>query len=190
MIDTGNFPSSLNKQVWYNNTFVGVPNNSVGAFVRFGAPSTISFYNNIISRTSTGGRGDVNTSASALALIDYNCYPSAPMLGLTPNGSTGYPSSLLSSLVAWALALLTTSGKDAHSITGNPQFAASGSGPAYYQLQSGSPCKGSGSTNGGSGGSPTDMGAWGNGATTIGCSFAPGATAVVVPNPPQIISVT
>jgi hypothetical protein len=186
-IDVGAFPSNTNQQRWYNNTFVGIPNMSVGAFVRFGASSTISFYNNIISRGTIGGRGDIDTNSSALALVDYNCYPSSPALGLSPNGSNNYPSVMSNSLSSWAAALpSSTAGKDGHSHAGDPLFVASGSGPGYYKLQAGSPCVGKGSTTGTSGGQSTDMGAWGNGASQIGANFAPGAVTSPVPDAPVL----
>jgi hypothetical protein len=181
-IDVGNFPSSLNNQVWYNNTFAGIPNCSVGSWIRFGAPSTIKFYNNIISRGTTGGRGDLDTSASALALVDYNCYPATPSLGLSANGSTNYPGSLTSNIASWAATLpSSTVGKDAHSLAASPSFVASGSGAARYKLQSGSPCIGKGSTNGTTSGTATDIGAWGNGATQVGSSLSPGAVLPAAP---------
>jgi hypothetical protein len=181
-INTGNYPASLNHQDWHNNTFVGIPNCSVGCWVRFGAPSTIRFYNNIVQRGTTGGRGDVDTSATALALIDYNCYPPSPELGLSSNGVEAYPSTLMTSLTSWASALPSgTAGKDAHSIAANAMFVGSGSGAVSYKLQSGSPCIGKGSTNGTTSGSATDMGAWGNGATQVGCNFVAGAPVPLAP---------
>lgn len=180
----GNFPASLNHQAWYNNTFVGIPNTTVCSWIRFGAPGTIRVYNNIIKRGTTGGRGDLDTNASALALVDYNCYPSSPSLGLSADNSTGYPSTLSNKISSWAATLpASTIGKDAHSLTADPAFVASGSGPAYYKLQQGSPCVGKGSSNGTTSGSTTDMGAWGNGATQVGCNFQPG---VAVPDAPVL----
>jgi hypothetical protein len=186
-IDVGNFPASSNNQVWYNNTLVGIPNCSVGSWIRFGAAGTIKFYNNVISRGSTGGRGDVDTSAGAFALIDYNCYPASPSLGLSAPGTTAYPTALSNSLSSWASALSSgTAGRDSHSVAANPMFVASGSGPGYYKLQSGSPCVGKGSSNGTSSGNATDMGAWGNGASQVGCNFAPGASSSPVPDAPVL----
>jgi hypothetical protein len=173
LIQTGQYPASLNKQLWYNNTMVGIPANAVGAFARFGAPGTITFFNNIISRTTVGGRGDVNTNASALALIDYNCYPQNPVLGLTPDGQHGYPNVRADSVANKGKTLqAATLGQDQHSVAADPQFVARGTAAAYYQLAPSSPCRGKGSTNGTASGAPTDMGAWGNGASKIGCDFA------------------
>jgi hypothetical protein len=195
-ISVGGWPNTQNGQVWYNNTFVGIPGSSSVFFVRYGASGTITHYNNIYSVTSVGFRGTFNTSGAggggtcALALSDYNCFQTVS-LGLTANGSNGTPT-LYTSLSGWASALAAaTVGKDAHSLTVNPQFAATGSGPAYYQLAAGSPCAGKGSTTGTTSGSGTDMGGWGNGATQIGASFGPGGTnSVPVPNSPTLTSVS
>ena len=184
IMNTGAFPASVNRQLWYNNTFVGIPNFLVGGWSRFGAPGTIKFYNNIVSRGTVGGRGDVDTSASAPALIDYNCYPASPSLGLSADDTTSYPSSLKSSLSSWAAILPSAAvGKDGHSLAANPLFAATGSDAARYKLQAGSPCIGTGSTTGMSGGTATDMGAWGNGATQVGANFTAGSQAPPAPIP-------
>jgi hypothetical protein len=167
------FPNWPEKQNWFNNTFVGTPANSVNCWSRFSSAAAISFYNNVISRTTTGGRGDVNANASSFGLIDYNCYPAAPRLGLTADGQSGYPTTLYSTLSAWATALPAAAvGKDAHSKAGSPMFVG-GVGPAAYRLQSGSPCAGTGSSTGTVTGAATDMGAWGNGASRIGADFGP-----------------
>jgi hypothetical protein len=193
LIITGAYPSSLDNQVWYNNTFVGIPSNSVGAFVRFGAPGTISFYNNIISRLTTGGRGDVNTNIDSLKLIDYNCYPLNPVIGLTQTASAAYPTTLVKDLPSLMTALSSgVAGRDASSLSANPLFVGTGSGAAAYQLKPSSPCTNRGSTTGTPSGAPTDMGAWGNGAKQIGCDFAQHisvAPSYVAPQAPKLISV-
>lgn len=176
LIVTGKYPSSLNNQIWRNNTLVGIPGNSVTAWVRFGAPGTISFFNNIIATSGAGGRGQIDTSASALALVDFNCYSSPLKLGLSANGSTNYPDTLYSSMASWAAALPSgTVGKDAHSLVADPVFVGTGTGADFYKLQSSSPCVGRGTADGKAGSSVTDMGAWGNGATQIGCDFGAAA---------------
>jgi hypothetical protein len=162
------YPLWLAKQAWYNNTFVGIPAFSISGWARFGASRTISFYNNIVSRTTVGGRGDLDTDNGALALIDYNLYPTNVRLGITTAGTSGYPSQMYDSLSTWAGAIASASGRDAHSVQGNPNFVGYGANAAYYKLAPTSPGHGKGSTNGQTTGAPTDMGAWGNGATQIG----------------------
>ncbi|HUJ52608.1 MAG TPA: right-handed parallel beta-helix repeat-containing protein [Steroidobacteraceae bacterium] len=194
-ISVDGWPNSVENQLWYNNTFVGIPGSSGVFFVRYGASATITHYNNIYAVHSVGFRGTFNTSGAggggtcALALSDYNCFQTVS-LGLTANGTNNTPT-LYTSLSTWTSALATaTVGKDAHSLAANPLFVATGSGPLYYQLAVGSPCSGKGSTTGTSSGSTTDMGAWGNGATQIGSSFAPGGgSALPVPNSPTSLKV-
>lgn len=171
VIVTGGYPNSLCKQLWFNNTFSGIPGCSVAAFERFGAPGTITFYNNIVARSTVGGRGDMDTSVSALALADYNCYPSIPSLGLSADGTNNYPTSLVNNLPARTAALPAGCiGKETHSKASPPLFQGTGVEPLRFQLQSASVCKGSGSTTGQVGGAAVDMGAYGI-ATQVGCSF-------------------
>jgi hypothetical protein len=159
---------------------VGDPASSIGMFNRYGAAATITFYNNIISRSTVGGRGDVDISASAAALWDYNCYPASPQLGLSTDNTTDYPGTLYTTLSAWAAALPSgCTGKDSHSALGSPGFAGgAGSKPANYKLAVGSICRGAGSSTGIVGGSAVDMGAWGGtdvntglAIAQIGCAF-------------------
>ena len=161
-IGSGGYPSTAYLQYWYGNTFVGVPNSSVVMFRRFGGPNTIAVYNNIIKRGTVGGKGDVDTSVSALNKIDYNCYPATPVLCLTADGTFGNPASTTSSLATWATQVPAACiGKDAHSILGDPLFVGSGTEAQAYKLQGGSPCKNAGRIGGVSTGLACDMGAWG-----------------------------
>jgi hypothetical protein len=188
-ISVAGWPNTAENQTWYNNTFVGIPGSSQVFAVRYGAPGTIRNYNNIFYTTSVGFRGVWCTSASASALSDYNMYDIIS-LGLVADGSNS-PPQLHSSISSFAGALPSACvGKEAHSISANPLFVATGSGPAYYQLQSGSPCAGKGSTTGITSGAPTNMGAWGNGATQIGASFAPGGTTGAPPPVPVAPTLT
>jgi hypothetical protein len=177
LISTGNFPASLNDQAIFNNTIVGVPNFANVGVYRLGAAATISLYNNVVARGSTGYRGDLNTLQESLALIDFNLWPSAPELGLSANvgagGSVGTPT-LYTSLGAFAAALPSGCvGKEAHSVLATASFVNSSLGTAAgYALVAGSAGSASGSNpgrvGGVVGGALTDMGAWGNGATQIG----------------------
>jgi hypothetical protein len=165
------YPLLLAKQVWYNNTFVGIPAFSVSGWCRFGASRTISFYNNVISRTTVGGRGDVNTNYGALALIDYNLYPADVVLGLTVAGTSNWPNKVFKSLTTWGEAITSAYGRDAHSVRGNADFVGTGPHPAHYKLAPTSPGHGKATTNGQTNGAATDVGAWGNGATQIGSNI-------------------
>ena len=184
-------PDSVEKQQIYNNTFVGNPGFNPGGVRPWGAAGVLTHYNNIYSRASVGGRGDLDVNASSPTLTDYNLFSSTPQLGITPNGSTNYPATY-SSLSSWAAALPSgCAGKDAHSVVGAPAFV--GGSPTYpaqkYQLGSGSLAKGSGSTNGQASGSSCDMGAWGGASppARVGCSFVPGVVAPpAVPDAPVL----
>jgi len=174
LIVTGAFPASVNQQRWFNNTFIGIPNESNVGFYRLGAPGTMTFFNNIFVRGTVGYRGDVDISASAAALMDYNCYPASPKLGLTADGTQNSPVVYNSTSALGAALPSACVGKEAHSImTNTPGFVMTGTLAAQYQLASGSAAQGKGSTTGTTAGVATDMGAWGNGALRIGCNFTP-----------------
>jgi len=78
-------------------------------------------------------------------------------------------------------------GAEANSIVGTPGFVGTGTFAALYQLTASSAGKGAGRIGGSSAGGATDMGAWGNGATQIGCNFTSGSTSTnPVPNAPTL----
>jgi hypothetical protein len=62
--------------------------------------------------------GDADTSASALALVDYNCYPASPSLGLSPNGS---PTTRPRVTTSWAHAS-SRSNRQNGTVATNPMF--------------------------------------------------------------------
>jgi hypothetical protein len=189
VIGSSPFPNTPERQLWYNNTFVGIPGAGDSIICRCGSPGTITFYNNICYSTSSN-YGQLVTNVSALALSDYNLF-NVLKLGLMPDGGGKIESAATqsyTSIASWAAALNSAvAGKDAHSISTAPTFVGgSPTLPAlYYQLASGSAGKNAGSTNGQTSGSATDMGAWGNGASQIGASFAPGVS-IAVPAAPVL----
>ena len=177
LIATGAFPASVNKQLWYNNTFIGIPGNSTVNFYRNGAAGTMTYYNNIIKTSSVGYRGDLNINTSAAALMDCNMYPSSPQLGLSADG-TQNPPTIYTSLAAWAAALPSGCvGKDAHSLTTVPSFTNSGTLAQLYELVAGSAGSATsanpGRVGGVTSGAAVDMGAWGGASppTQIGSNF-------------------
>ena len=173
LISVDGFPNSTENQLWYNNTFVGDPGASQDLCQRCGGAGTISCYNNIFYATSVGDN-IWETNKSALALSDYNLY-NIVKLGLMADGGQAQGSGTnYTSIASWAAGLPSACiGKDAHSISTAPTFVGgTPTFPAqYYQLTSGSAGHLAGSTNGQTSGTTTDMGAWGNGATQIGCNF-------------------
>ena len=163
--------------LFYNNTVYDDRTGTASTFVeRMTSGNTATVYNNIIvSHAGSGdypGNYDQTTGATK---IDYNCFGFA---SLTQgwgkfDGVSSY--TLYATLATW----VTGSGYDTHSIQGNatfPQFGSTivvGKGPTQYQLAAGSPCKGAGKSDGTTGGTACDMGAWGGASvpTQIGASF-------------------
>jgi hypothetical protein len=191
-IDVDSWPNYTHDEVWYNNTFLGVPTSTGGAFwVRFGAPGTLTFYNNILYASSQSDfRGMINsndgstTGTGSFALIDYNMYSPVAngMSSYAADGNIpGAPGTLSGTLSGWESQLPSAAtGKEAHSLAAAPTFVGgSPTYPAqYYQLTSGSSGKGAGSSNGQTSGTAIDMGAWGgtdintgDPVAQIGCNF-------------------
>lgn len=165
---------------WYNNTSYSTIKTSATALdLRTSASNLIQCYNNIIVVTASAAgayTGTIALTDGGYTILDYNDYYFADYAS-----GWGLSASTVGSLAAWQSA----SKADLHSIVSNPGFASAitpGTGPAQFQLASSSPCKGTGSNNGSSSGTACDMGAWGNGATSIGCNFF----SSVVPNPPTL----
>jgi hypothetical protein len=181
--DLGTDPTNDSFQI-YNNTFVGDPNWTVVGMERFTGASLLTHYNNLYHRTSTTGntqRGDFNCNASSLSLTDYNWFPPTPALGLTANGSTAHPPSVLTSISAWAAAITSPAiGKDAHSLTAASTFANAGGSlllasdyqlPGTYGNGGTSIGANAGSSNGQTSGTAVNIGAWDGVVTQIGCSW-------------------
>ena len=153
-----------------------------GGMARFSqsGTQTVTHYNNVYVRAGVpGNRGDVNWNVDGVTLTDYNLYPERFGLGLTASTSTAYPTlcggTYCTSFAAFAAAVMpATGGKEAHSLSGGVKFTnASGTmlKASDYQLAASSLGHLRGSTNGQPSGDPTDMGAWGNGVTQVGCQW-------------------
>jgi hypothetical protein len=159
----------------YNNTFYSPGNmytgGGAGVFLNTHADSTVDGYNNIFFRNGTASSsGELGVTPASLETFDYNCYMASPKFANITNPATGAYSDV-TSLASWR----TATSKDAASITtSDPLFDDPTSNtPEGFQLQGGSPCAATGKSNGLSGGSNVDMGAWGNSAPAqIGCDFA------------------
>lgn len=142
----------------------------------------MQYYNNIyVSRGSGSWNnfGNFRTNPSALQIMDYNLVPSSGVTwAFYQNASPTSLIGMYASIAALTQALPVLGailGIEAHSLTGAPTFAGTGSYAAQYQLASGSLGKGAGRVGGTGSGAVTDMGAWGNGATQVGCNFTTGA---------------
>lgn len=169
----------------YNNTIVRVSGGTaypaIWANMYTSDEGEFTAYNNIITGVADGsGYGVIYTSALAIALLDYNGEMSSGMSwDLGPAGQGNSITAQYTSHTTFSSAVVTGGGPacETHSMFNNtPSFVGSGAQLAqHYQLQSGSPFKGVGSTTGLSSGSSCDMGAWGGliVPTQIGCSFGP-----------------
>jgi hypothetical protein len=163
-----------NNTVWSNGTG---NNHAWGAMVEaatsIAAGCRISIYNNLTIRpagTYDPARGDVTVAPSSWSVFDYNCWPTDARFG-TASGDIVYPTTLLTEALWKAVA----GSPDRHSVLAVPNFINTivpGGGTAQYRLAAGSAGQGAGRVGGTSTGTATDMGAWGNGATQIGCNLA------------------
>jgi hypothetical protein len=165
-----------------NNTIVGVTGfGAAGVTINSASGAgELNFFNNIVSRTAIGWRGDANFPSSGRGTIDFNFYDNTPtvVFSLAPSASGGS----FTGLPAWRSA--TT--HDASSLgEADPGFAAAGSEALRYQLASGSVCRNAGRVGGTRDGSVIDIGAWG-GATIVGSSFDSQGPDVA-PRPPSSV---
>ncbi len=166
----------------YNNTIVlsKTAGPYPAAWVTSQVSRNVKFYNNVYAGASDGsGYKSFHLNAAGPAIWDYNMFLATGMTWSLQQNSTlsavqGTYTSL--SAVQGALASLGgIAGFDTHSVaTDSPGFVGSGAFAQAYQLQSNSPGRNKGSTNGTPSGAACDMGAWGNGATQIGCNFTSG----------------
>lgn len=149
----------------FNNNFIAISNFTTGGPRWQSDSGDVEFFNNIVTRNTTGYRGDVNLVDISPSIMDYNFYGDG-----SPSVVIGVGSSptTYSGLAAWQAA----SSRDGNSINdASAGFVASGSEAAYYALAGGSACLSAGKSDGTGGGSTVDIGAWGNGATRIGSDF-------------------
>jgi hypothetical protein len=150
-------------------------------------------YNNIYVNAAGSGSfnsfGNYRANPACVKVLDYNLSPSSGVQWVLSQNSSLGTGTIYSTPASFSGAMVAAGGPsvEAHSIRGAPTFVGTGLYAAQYQLQSGSLGKGTGSTNGTTGGSATDMGAWGNGATQIGCNFTTGAK---VPDSPAPLTVS
>jgi hypothetical protein len=173
---------------WYNNTMVSAgAHGNIGRLGTKGATDQIyQYHDNIMDRVtanSAGNGGDWRWTSLSMVYIDYNLYPTNFVMVLkdaTTGVATTYQNSppLNGGLSACMTRLAAdsgaggtpTTGLEAHVQLGQALYVnassatASGKRASDWQLAIGSPGKGQG-TGGG------DMGAWGNGATQIGCNW-------------------
>jgi hypothetical protein len=167
----------------YNNTIVNIGKQAdgfvTGGYDTNGTSGTaglLSAYNNLYwdnGHASASQYGYWLTNVDAFGLLDYNIYGTWNKFLTVPAGQygSGGPTTH-STLAAWA-ASLTDGTFEAHSSTNstNP-FTNNGIYAKQYQVQSGSPAFQTGRSNGTTGGSVVNIGAWDGIVTQIGCTFA------------------
>jgi hypothetical protein len=165
----------------YNNTIVNVSPGGPGLWMNCVTGGAVYVYNNILAGgTGSASYGNVLVNPAGVALWNYDLYMPGAQYVLRQNGSLTSTLATYSSPSAFGGGIASNggvSGAEANSIVnGTPGFTNSGTLAQLYQLASGSPAKGAGRVGGTSSGAACDMGAWGNGATQIGCNFTSGAT--------------
>jgi len=166
--------------VFYNNTCVYGAGQKAGYGMTYPAKANtispaamVTFYNNIMQCAGeVGYAGIVNLCQGSIRLSDYNafsCASGTPLIALaTLAQPRGIPK--VYSLTQWR----SVTGMDYHSSTSAPLFMSAQDRTATgLQLRSGSPALSAGRAGGVSTGAPTELGAWGGGATQIGCNFGP-----------------
>lgn len=177
---------------FYNNTIWtdGTGNNwcwgtMIESAAAIAAGCRVNIYNNITVRPAglyDVARGDVAVAPGGWGTFNYNTWPSDACFGLSTSDPL-YPTSLIN-LAQWKVA---NPGVEVNGLAGVPSFVGSltrGGGALQYALSSTSLGKGAGRVGGAAAGAVVDMGAWGSGATKIGCDFS--TTTVVAPKPPAL----
>jgi hypothetical protein len=170
---------------FYNNTIImnsgaGVVEAAVW-LASIGVTGNIKYYNNILTGAISGDYRMIVLDPLGPNIWDYNGVPSGATYSLVSNSNPGTIIANYSGIAA-AQAGVTANGGitiDAHSVTNSaPNFV--GGTPALpsqaYQLNSGSPFKTTGSTDGTTGGAPCEMGAWGGAAPPVNVGYNPAVT--------------
>ena len=177
---------SQQSMLCYNNTcvFGGAKGSDHGIFYPAAGKTVspaamVTFYNNVVHCNGQVGYGGlVSFCEGSIALSDYNVLSASgasPTMALVP---VTKPRSVTKpySLAEWRSA----TGMDQHSTSAAPLFSnVMDRTPAGFQLRSGS-ATAMGRVGGVASGAPVAVGAWGGGATQIGCNFGPAPKAVTL----------
>lgn len=157
----------------HNTLIVKASGQSLGLCGHFNA-GVLSCYGNIIYSEASDDMDLICVNTTADGLIDYDLYYSTTgtyVYGWFTSTTDGTRNGT-STFATWQSTMGGT--PEANSVRGSdPLFVASGSRADYYKLQSGSPAKNASKSDGTSGGSTCDMGAWGGPSppTRIGSDF-------------------
>jgi hypothetical protein len=177
---------------FYNNTLVINPpaggyadipsyGSHFQAWTQSSAP-LVSFYNNLLAGSINSGTATVAMNAKGWATVGYNSYFSGAvfrqMTETTSNAfasgceSYGTLSAYISAIESLGGAKNFEQGSFQTSQGVADLFVQNGAYADQFKLTSGSQATGAGRVGGVSSGAICDIGAWGNGATWIGCNFA------------------
>lgn len=139
---------------FYGNTWVHTASAAAGVLFVVNTGNPLTFYNNLIARSggSSSSYGDMNAGGSGtFSLSDYNLYGTTA----TFHAPAGTPRT-------FAAYKTQVGSLDAHSINADPTFVGGGSsvGPYQWKLAGGSNGEGDGSSDGTTGGSAVNIGAF------------------------------
>src|SRR6185295_585746 len=135
-----------------------------------------SFFGNIVTRVSGNAdlQGMLHMSTLLNSLIDYNYYfqTSGGVNWITSPVYDGTNRTNNATQGAFATAMgnnANGTSVDQHGVTTgtDPLFSGVAANAAFYQLQGGSPCRSASKSDGTTGGTTQDAGAWGNGAPAV-----------------------
>jgi len=171
----------------YNNTLIHAGgSNGPGSYLMASANSPGSkVYNNLCSNRNAAGSvkaltimeseyGAMSLCVGPQAIIDYNAYAGTQNKWTTfANGASTYPSNFYTGLPAWRTANAGATGGEQHSqLITDPSWVNTGAYAQRYRLNGGSTAVNAGKVGGIVSGGATDLGAYGNGNTRVGCDFA------------------
>lgn len=140
--------------IFYNNTFAVTSAGAVGVLFVINTGNPITFYNNLVARSggSSTSYGDMTAGGNGtFALSDYNLYGTTATFH-APAGTSRTFSTYKTQI----------GNLDAHSVNSDPTFVGGGSsvGPYQWKLSGGSAGLGAGSSDGTTGGSAVNIGAF------------------------------
>lgn len=167
-------------KIW-NNTIVMTTDatfveNALGVRTQTAGDGLIEVYNNIITGDISIDNKMLLTNPGCPGIWNYNLTPVGVSSRLKANNGSSTTLSDHTSIASLRSAISAAGGIsnfDSQGVTNNtPGFTATGSLAQRYQLDVGSPAAGTGSSDGTTGGSAVDMGAWGNSSPAqIGANF-------------------
>jgi hypothetical protein len=169
---------------FYNNTVIlnysGICQQHFSAFMTGSAYGQLNFYNNLFAGFVSPDRKMIAANAKGWAKCSYNCYPARPTfrilsetnasIDISAGDFLALPAYILGVIAAGGISNMET-GSFTTSQAASQLFALNGTNAEQFKLRSGSAAIGAGRSDGTPSGTTVDLGAWGNGASQIGCNF-------------------